>query len=126
MEKFWLYASLVIFSHYDPFCVKSHKTNDVGADCESSRIVWTLCSFLCFGCDTICGSGAWGLAKGSLDADGGEEGSIEVDAEVFDGPFVETDAGEAAVVTGDGEVDKHVLRCGKLLNLIPMERSQLM
>ena len=50
---------------------------------------------------------------------GGEEGSIEVDAEVFDGPFVETDAGEAAVVSGDGEVDKHVLRCGKLLNLIP-------
>ena len=85
-----------------------------------------MCSFLCFGCDTICGSGAWGLAKGSLDADGGEEGSIEVDAEVFDGPFVETDAGEAAVVSGDGEVDKHVLRCGKLLNLIPMERSQLM
>ena len=65
--------------------------------------------------------------KGSIDADGGEEGSIEVDAEVFDGPFVETDdgpfvetdAGEAAVVSGDGEVDKHVLRCGKLLNLIP-------
>ena len=57
--------------------------------------------------------------KGSIDADGGEEGSIEVDAEVFDGPFVETDVGEAAVVSGDGEVDKHVLRCGKLLNLIP-------
>ena len=86
-----------------------------------------------FGCDTICGSGAWGLAKGSLDADGGEEGSIEVDAEVFDGPFVETDdgpfvetdAGEAAVVSGDGEVDKHVLRCGKLLNLIPRSATRL-
>ena len=54
-----------------------------------------------------------------------EEGSIEVDAEVFDGPFVETDAGEAAVVSGDGEVDKHVLRCGKLLNLIPRSATRL-
>ena len=71
--------------------------------------------------------------KGSIDAGGGEEGSIEVDAEVFDGPFVETDdgpfvetdAGEAAVVSGDGEVDKHVLRCGKLLNLIPRSATRL-
>ena len=63
--------------------------------------------------------------KGSIDADGGEEGSIEVDAEVFDGPFVETDAGEAAVVSCDGEVDKHVLRSGKLLNLIPRSATRL-
>ena len=63
--------------------------------------------------------------KGSIDADGGEEGSIEVNAEVFDGPFVETDAGEAAAVSGDGELNKHVLRCGKLLNLIPRSATRL-